>query len=105
MEAGESIADTAVREVQEETGLVVRPLYLVGVYSDPRHVFAYDDGEVRQEFSVCVACKVVDGTIKASVESFEVEWFSPDEITDLRMHQRIRVRVLDYLEGGRALLR
>ncbi len=43
MDIGESTADTAVREVREETGLEVVPEYIVGVYSDPGHVFAYSD--------------------------------------------------------------
>jgi ADP-ribose pyrophosphatase len=53
MEIGESIADAAVREVAEETGLTVELTGMVGIYTDPGHVMAYDDGEVRQEFSVC----------------------------------------------------
>ncbi len=78
MEKGESIATTVVREVHEETGYNVEPLYVIGVYSDPKHVFAYDDGEVRQEFSVCVACQLVDGDLATSDESYEVAWFSPE---------------------------
>src|SRR3954454_22059599 len=50
MDLGESIADAAVREVAEETGLAVELTGLVGIYTDPGHVMAYDDGEVRQEF-------------------------------------------------------
>lgn len=103
MEAGESIADTAVREVHEETGYDVRPLYVVGVYSDPKHVFAYDDGEVRQEFSVCIACELVSGEAAVSDESHEVAWFAADDVRGLPMHDRIRVRALDYLAGRRAL--
>src|SRR5439155_13009015 len=49
MEIGEGIGRTAAREVEEETGIEVEPDHVVGVYSDPGHVFAYDDGEVRQE--------------------------------------------------------
>src|SRR5947209_19938365 len=63
MEIGESLADVVVREVREETGLDVEPLYVIGVYSDPQHVFAYDNGEVRQEYSVCVACRPVGGAL------------------------------------------
>jgi 8-oxo-dGTP pyrophosphatase MutT (NUDIX family) len=103
MEVGESIAATAVREVREETGYDVRPLYVIGVYSDPKHVFAYDDGEVRQEFSVCIACQVITGTTIVSEESHEVAWFTPDQARHLPMHERIRARLVDYLAGDRAV--
>jgi ADP-ribose pyrophosphatase YjhB (NUDIX family) len=52
-EVGESISDTVVREVKEETGYDVEVTDLVGTYTNPRHVMAYDDGEVRQQFSIC----------------------------------------------------
>jgi ADP-ribose pyrophosphatase YjhB (NUDIX family) len=105
MELGEALADTVVREVREETGLNVEPGYVIGVYSDPAHVFAYDDGEVRQEYSVCVACRVVGGTLATSEESTEVGLFRPEEIKRLPMHERIRVRILDYLAGERGAIR
>ena len=47
MNIGESIAHTIAREVREETGLQVEPKRIVGIYTDPGHVFAFDDGEVR----------------------------------------------------------
>lgn len=46
---GESVSDTVVRE-REETGIEVEVIGLVGIYSNPHHVMAYDDGEVRQLF-------------------------------------------------------
>ena len=102
VEVGESVGEAVVREVQEETGYQVEPMYVVGVYSDPKHVFAYDDGEVRQEFSVCVAARVTGGQLVVSDESSQVAWFTPAEVADLRMHPRIRVRVDDCLAGVRA---
>ena len=102
MEIGESIAETIVREVREETGLDVMPTYVTAVYSDPKHLMAYDDGEVRQEFSVCVACRIVGGALRVSDESREVAFHSSDKIASLRMHPRIRARVDDYLAGIRA---
>jgi ADP-ribose pyrophosphatase YjhB (NUDIX family) len=98
MDIGESIAQTATREVQEETGLEVEPEYIVGVYSDPGHVFAYDDGEVRQQFSVCFACRIVGGQVRISKESSEVAFFAPAEIDTLDMHESIRLRIRHYLE-------
>ncbi len=102
MDIGESVGGTVAREVREETGYDVEPLYVVGVYSDPKHVFAYDNGEVRQEFSVCVAARVVGGDLAVSDESTEVAWFTSAEVARLEMHPRVRVRVDDYLAGVRA---
>ena len=48
---GERIGDTVVREVLEETGITAEIDGIVGLYTDPEHVLAYDDGEVRQQFS------------------------------------------------------
>ena len=98
MEIGESIAETAVREVKEETGLNVQPEYIVGIYTDPKHVIAFSDGEVRQQFSLCLACSLVDGTMSVSDESFEVAFISPQEIERLNMHPSIRLRIEHYLE-------
>src|SRR5713226_638946 len=56
MDIGETFAQSVVREVKEETGFAVRIERIVGIYSDPGHVFAYSDGEIRQEFNICLAC-------------------------------------------------
>ena len=93
MELGESLGDCAVREVLEETGLEVEPVAIVGIYSDPKHVFAYDDGEVRQEFSVCFECKIVGGEVAVSDESYEVQFLGPNDAADLPMVDQIRLRI------------
>lgn len=96
---GESVADATMREVKEETGIDCQVTGLVGIYSDPNHVAAYDDGEVRQEFSICFTTRMTGGTITTSSESAEVQFVSPDAIPDLRMHPSIRLRLQHYLEG------
>ena len=73
MDIGETFAESAMREVKEETGFDVRIERIVGIYSDPGHVFAYDDGEVRQEFSICLACAITGGSLHVSSESTAVE--------------------------------
>jgi ADP-ribose pyrophosphatase YjhB (NUDIX family) len=97
MELGESVASCAVREVKEETGFDVEVIGIVGIYSDPKHVFAYDDGEVRQEFSICFETRIVGGERAVSDESYEVSFFEPDEIDGQPMVNSIRLRVTDYL--------
>ncbi len=99
MEIGESIAETVVREVEEETGLKVEPERLVGIYTNPRHVTAYNDGEVRQQFSICFACRIVGGQLLDQAdESLEVGFFSPEQIEDMPMHPSIRLRIAHFLE-------
>ncbi len=98
MDIGESIAEAIMREVREETGLSVRPECIVGVYTDPHHVFAYEDGEVRQEFSICFACAITGGQLKPSGESTEIGFFPANRITELEMHESIRKRIRHYFE-------
>src|SRR3954469_22254422 len=53
MDPGESLSDTAVRETLEETGIRVKLVDVVGIFTDPKHVIHYtSDCEVRQEFTV-----------------------------------------------------
>jgi ADP-ribose pyrophosphatase YjhB (NUDIX family) len=105
MELGESLGECVVREVREETGFVVEPVGVVGIYSDPKHVFAYDDGEVRQELSICFECRVTAGDLAVSDESYEVEFFPPEEIASLPMVDRVRLRVTDFLSGSTPSIR
>ena len=63
------MVEAARREVREETGVDVEITGLSGIYSDPRHVIAYDDGEVRQEFSLCFHATPVGGELRSSSES------------------------------------
>jgi ADP-ribose pyrophosphatase YjhB (NUDIX family) len=100
MELGESTAETVVREVKEETGLDVAPERVVGIYSNPRHVVEYADGEVRQQFSVCFACRLVGGQVATGDESSEVGFFTPAEIEAMPVHESIRLRIRHYLERG-----
>ncbi|MFD7412897.1 NUDIX domain-containing protein [Kitasatospora purpeofusca] len=74
---GESVADTVVREVREETGIDVEVDSVVGLYTDPGHVMAYDDGEVRQQFSICFRARPVGGELRTSSESKEVRGGGP----------------------------
>src|SRR5260370_42373393 len=53
MEIGERISETIVCEVKEETGLDVRIEGLVRFYTNPEHLVAFSDGEMRKESSIC----------------------------------------------------
>jgi ADP-ribose pyrophosphatase YjhB (NUDIX family) len=99
MKPGETIAETAVREVKEETGIDVEVVSLVGIYSNPQHVVEYSDGEMRQQFSVCFACLPVGGELATSDETNEVGYFGPDEIEAMEIHTSIRLRIQHFLDN------
>jgi ADP-ribose pyrophosphatase YjhB (NUDIX family) len=93
VEPGETLSQAAVREVKEETGIEVEVTGLIGIYSNPNHVIAYDDGEVRQEFSICFRARPIDGKLRTSEESSEVYWVARDDISSLNIHPSIQLRI------------
>jgi ADP-ribose pyrophosphatase YjhB (NUDIX family) len=94
-EIGETITQTVVREVKEETGIDVEVTGLIGIYSDPAHVIAFTDGEVRQEFSICFRARPVGGELATSNESGEVLWVEPEGLERFDIHPSIRLRIRD----------
>lgn len=98
-EIGETIAQTVVREVREETGITVDVTGLIGIYSDPAHVISFSDGEVRQEFSLCFRARPIEGEPRTSSESKEVLWVEPAELADLNVHPSIRLRIQHGFEN------
>ena len=74
IEPGETPADAAVREVWEETGVVVRLTRLVGVFGGPHYVVHYRNGD-RTSY--------VSSVFEAVIESGD---FRPDgtELHELR---------------------
>ena len=98
MDLGESVTDAAVREVAEETGVEVQITGLVGLYTDPGHVMAYDDGEVRQEFSVCFQARALGGEPhQDDTETKAAQWVEPGEVDNLSIHPSMRRRITDAL--------
>ncbi|MCL7459889.1 NUDIX domain-containing protein [Micromonospora sp. MSM11] len=90
---GEYIAETAVRETKEESGIDVEVTGIVGIYTDPKHVMAYSDGEVRQQFSICFRARYLGGEPTPSSESSEVRWVSRNELEGFSIHPSIRLRI------------
>ncbi len=76
LELGESIAQTCIREVREETGLVVEIIRLIGVYSAPEMTtISYPDGRIIQYHNSFFECSLVGGKLEVNHESLALEWF------------------------------
>lgn len=95
---GESITQTVVREIREETGLEVEVTGLVGIYTDPRHLIAYTDGEVRQQFTLSFRTRLLRGSLQPDSESHELRWVRRDGLNELNIHPSMRLRIDHFLE-------
>ncbi|MBY8340300.1 NUDIX domain-containing protein [Streptomyces spinosirectus] len=100
-DVGESISDTMVREVREETGIEVEVLGLSGIYTDPGHVMRYDDREVRQQFSICFRARPTGGELRTSDETTAVRWVDPADLPALDVHPTMRLRIEYARDGSR----
>jgi 8-oxo-dGTP diphosphatase len=94
LELGETIEEGLIREVREETGLVVAPERLTGVYKNMRHKI----------IALVFRCRVVSGTPTAGAETVEVRWMGPAEVCD-HMNEAFAARLLDGLEAEAPVVR
>jgi 8-oxo-dGTP diphosphatase len=98
MEPGERLDQCLVREVQEETGLTVEPVRLIGVYSDPavNHI-TYANGDQIHIVSATFECRVVSGQPRPDEdESLEVAYFAPDALPEMLVPAH-HIRIQDAL--------
>jgi 8-oxo-dGTP pyrophosphatase MutT (NUDIX family) len=79
IEPGESAIEAAVREVKEETGLTIRVIRLLGVYSEPseRIVTFLDNSDVVQLVDILLEATIFSGTLTCSSESLDLRFFEP----------------------------
>ena len=62
----------------------------------------YDDGEVRQQFSLAFRARLIGGEPRTSSESSEVVWKTVAELPVLHMHPSMRLRIEHALRGREA---
>lgn len=83
LEVGELVREAAVREAQEETGLTVETIELLGVYDrvlrNPEHRVQYH--YVLIDF----LCQRVAGELAAASDAAEVRWFTRQELPALNL--------------------
>jgi hypothetical protein len=77
MDMTESLTDSVIREVKEETGF---------------------DGEVRRQFNICYTARITGGQLAISDESTEIRFVDPGELGNLPMHHTQQLRISHYLE-------
>ena len=85
MDPGESVEETIIREVQEETGLIVRVLRLIGVYSDPNWLVVYNESDSVQIVALNFEVEITAGEPGLSNETSDWDYYSLEEIDKLDM--------------------
>jgi len=82
LEIGEALRDAAIREAQEETGLVVEPGELLGVFDR----VIRENGRVRYHYVLIdFLCYRISGDARCGTDADEVCWFSPEEAAQLNL--------------------
>jgi 8-oxo-dGTP pyrophosphatase MutT (NUDIX family) len=99
MEIGETPTQCAVRETQEETSILVEPTGFLGLYSDPAHIVAYTDGEIRQAYEVMLTARPVSRSPAVNDEASDVRWVAPAELDALDIHPTQWRQLSDFLNG------
>ena len=85
LELGESLADGVIREVKEETGLVVEVLELIEVL-DRIH---REGGRVRYHYVIAdYLCRVVGGVLQAATDADAARWV---ERAEWNSHSALRL--------------
>ena len=94
LEVGELVREAVVREAREETGLIVEPGELLGVYDrvvrDPQQRVQYH--YVLIDF----LCRRVGGELAAADDAAEVRWFTREELPGLKLAED----TLDVIRKG-----
>ncbi len=102
MDPGESAAEACVREVLEETGLVVRVGRLIGVYTTPHRIIEYADGNRRQGLTLCFEAEPIGGELGLSNETTEAGYFTREQMKSMDVMESNHDRVADAFAGQEA---
>lgn len=102
IEPDETPADAVVREIWEETGVLVEPVALTGIYGGPEFYNTYPNGDLCAVFSVMFACRVIGGELLSDgLETLAVGYVSPEQLTRDYLPKRWWRRIGDALQPRR----
>ena len=82
-EIGETVEETAKRELFEETGLVANSLELFGVFSGKELFYTYPNGDKVAYVIIAYLCNDFSGELNADPDEVtELRWFGLDELPE-----------------------
>ncbi|WP_440117729.1 NUDIX domain-containing protein [Paenibacillus sp. QZ-Y1] len=78
IELGETPAQAMIREALEETGLVIEPDRIIGVYGGEEQRFTYRNGHQVEYLTIVFECKIKDGQLTPDHEEMKDLQFFPE---------------------------
>jgi ADP-ribose pyrophosphatase YjhB (NUDIX family) len=98
LEVGEMLREAAIREAREETGLIVEPGELLGVFD---RILRDADHRVQYHYVLIdFLCRKVGGEFRAASDAAEVRWFRLEELHALNLAED----TFDVIQKGFAKL-
>jgi ADP-ribose pyrophosphatase YjhB (NUDIX family) len=94
-DVGWTAAAMAEREVEEESGFRVRARRLLALWDRSRH---NPDPFPFAVYKVVVACDLLGGTARPSIETLEAGWFRPDALPELSTTRTTAAQVARLVE-------
>jgi 8-oxo-dGTP pyrophosphatase MutT (NUDIX family) len=86
--------DAVVREVWEETGLLVEPTELRGVFGGPEYRVWYANGDEVGYIMAVYECRATGGALKADGDEIvEARYFAAEELSSITLSRWARVIV------------
>ncbi len=94
VEPGESVVEALIREVWEETGLIVQVDQLIGLYTKRK----------KRGFTLTFGARIVAGRLRPSDEADRHEWVAPSRLNQLRVLPRHLERTQDALRNDPSVI-
>jgi 8-oxo-dGTP pyrophosphatase MutT (NUDIX family) len=80
-ELGDSLLETAQRELLEETGLIAQSWTFVTMLSGKEFFFTYPNGDQIYNVSAVYVARGISGDLCSDHESLELRWFEFDNLS------------------------
>lgn len=105
LEFGESLSECAIREVLEESGLIIDDnLELIGVYSISENtIVKYPEINV-QKIDIFIKGNIIGGQLKLSKESLDLQYFDLFNLPE-NLNNNCKMPLLDLQNKNKCVLR
>lgn len=104
MEIGESLEETAVREVNEEVGLKCEKIKIFNIYSGEKLYYKYPDGNEVYNVTATYICKDFSGQIVVDKsEGKEARFFAINDIPD-KISPPVKVIINDFISNHQKII-